>query len=179
MNYRRWISILLAGSMLFGASISLSGCQKEETPDVPDTPVSDSDTTPEVPEVPAVPLPKLATLTLDDGTELNFDPENTTYNVALPAGRPRIPRVAAAAEDAEAKVTVYQPMFPDDAAEAIARVDVKLGELSNSYTIRFKKDAANVFHLQYDYRYTFTPDYTLQEGEAFFGSLKKEKKKFS
>ena len=73
MNYRRWISILLAGSMLFGASISLIGCQKEETPDVPDTPVSDSDTTPEVPEVPAVPLPKLATLTLDDGTELNFD----------------------------------------------------------------------------------------------------------
>ncbi|MBQ7939677.1 MAG: hypothetical protein IJ281_04805 [Clostridia bacterium] len=167
MNYRRWISILLAGSMLLGASISLIGCQKEETPDVPDTPVSDSDTTPEVPEVPAVPLPKLATLTLDDGTELNFDPENTTYNVALPAGRPRIPRVAAAAEDAEATVTVYQPMFPDDATEAIARVDVKLGELSNSYTIHFKKDAANGFHLQYDDRYTFTPDYTLQEGEAF------------
>lgn len=167
MNYRRWLSLLLAGSMLFGASISLIGCQKEETPDTPDTPVSDPDTTPEEPETPADPLPVLASLTLDDGTELAFDPATTAYTVALPAGRPRVPRIAAAAQDEGAEVKIYQAAFPDTATEAIARVDITLGDLKNTYTVTMKKDPSLGFHLQYDDRYTFTPEYTLQDGETF------------
>ena len=165
MNYRRWISLLLIGAMTLGGCVSLAGCNKD-TPTPPDTdPVSDTETS--VPEPPAIPLPELATLTLDDGTELSFDPKTTAYEVTLPAGRPRVPRIAATAADADAKVTVYQPTFPDGAAEAIARIDVELGELSNSYTVVFKKDASLGFHLQYDDRYTFVPAYTLQEGETF------------
>ena len=168
MKNRRWISLLLVGAMLISGCTVFVGCNRE-TPDTPDTSVTDpvSDTDTSVPEPPAIPLPKLSALTLDDGTVLPFDPENTTYEVTLPAGRPRIPRIAAAAADADAKITVYQPMFPDTATEAIARVDVELGELSNSYTVVFKKDASLGFHLQYDDRYTFTPAYTLGEGETF------------
>lgn len=168
MKNRRWISLLLVGAMLISGCTVFAGCA-QNTPNTPDTSVTDpaSDTETSVPEPPAIPLPKLSTLTLDDGTVLPFDPENTTYEVTLPAGRPRVPRIAAAAADADAKITVYQPMFPDTATEAIARVDVELGELSNSYTVVFKKDASLGFHLQYDDRYTFLPAYTLQEGEAF------------
>ena len=168
MNYRRWLSLLLVGAMMLSGCAAFAGCDKD-TPDVPDTPATDpvSDTETSAPEPPAIPLPELATLTLDDGTVLSFDPKTTTYEVILPAGRPRVPRIAATAADADAEVTVYQPMFPDTATEAIARVDVALGELSNSYTVVFKKDASLGFHLQYDDRYTFAPAYTLQEGEAF------------
>lgn len=173
MKHRRWLSLLLVGAMLLSSAAAFAGC----TTDTPNTPpASDTDPATNTPDTPAPPKdpnelsadqPKLATLTLDDGTDLSFDPGYAAYSVTLPAGRPRVPRIAATAADANAKVTVYQPMFPDGITEAFARVDVELGGKSSSYVINFKKDASLGFHLQYDDRYTFTPAYTLQDGEAF------------
>ena len=60
-------------------------------------PVSATD--PVNPETPPAPLPMLASLTLDNGTVLAFDPATTDYTVTLPAGRPRIPQIAATAQD--------------------------------------------------------------------------------
>lgn len=167
MKHCKWLSLLLAGAMLSVNLITLAGCNPD-TPDTPDTSM-DSGTEPgttEAPE-PVIPLPKLATLTLDDGYELTFDSETTSYEVTIPAGRPRVPRIAATAADEGAEVTLYQAVFPEGVTEAIAKVEVEWGGLLNSYIIHFKKDASRGFHLQYDDRYTFTPAYTLQDGEAF------------
>lgn len=172
MNFSKWISLFLIGAMLLSCCAVLASCNHPDTPDVPDTPkdtdpVPDTDTDPVEPETPPAPLPMLASLTLDDGTVLAFDPATTDYTVTLPAGRPRIPQITAAAQDEGAEIKIYQAAFPDTATETIARVDITLGDLKNTYTVTMKKDPTLGFHLQYDDRYTFTPAYTLQEGEAF------------
>jgi len=159
----KYLFLFFAGCILSGAVLSFAGC-RSGIPDVP----ADSGTkaNPVTPE-PVIPLPELATLTLDDGYELTFDPKITVYEVNIPAGRPRVPRIAATAADEGAEVTLYQAVFPEGVTEAIAKVEVEWGDLLNSYIVHFKKDASRGFHLQYDDRYTFTPAYTLREGEKF------------
>ena len=159
----KYLFLFFAGCILFGAVLSFAGCRNG----IPDVPADfETKANPVTPE-PVIPLPKLATLTLDDGYELTFDPETTSYEVTIPAGRPRVPRIAATAADEGAEVTLYQAVFPEGVTEAIAKVEVEFDGLLNSYIVHFKKDAARGFHLQYDDRYTFTPAYTLREGETF------------
>ncbi len=111
--------------------------------------------------------PKLASLSLDDGTAIAFAPDTHIYTVTLPDGRPRIPRVNATAA-AGAEVTVYQATFADDQAEAMAKILVKSSAGESTYQVRFLKDRSAGFQLQYDDRYVYQPTaYQLGGGESF------------
>ena len=110
--------------------------------------------------------PKLTSLTLDDGTALNFKADVGEYIVTLPAGRPRIPRVTATAENG-ATVEITQATFADTAEEAMAVATVIKDGQENDYMVRFIKDKESGFELQYQDRYTYVPAYTLAAGESF------------
>lgn len=110
----------------------------------------------------------LKTLTLDDDAyELDLREGVFSYTVKLPAGRPNVPRVVATAEDG-VSVEITQAVIPDAVDFGCAKIVVSDAEKgSNTYTVRFEKDAAEGFFLQYDDRYAFTPEYKLAEGESF------------
>lgn len=111
---------------------------------------------------------ELSTLTLDDDAyTLELKDGVLAYTVKLPAGRPNIPRVAATAADG-VELEISQAVIPDSRNYGYATVKATDSEnQSNTYSIRFEKDIAEGFVLQYDDRYTFAPNYTLQSGESF------------
>lgn len=101
--------------------------------------------------------PKLETLTLDDGTELNFAPGKLYYSVNLSAGRPRIPVVSATAGDG-VEIEVVQASIADGAENGVAKVYATDSAGTTSYTINFKRadaSTATALTLQYDDRYQF------------------------
>ncbi len=104
---------------------------------------------------------------LDGGYTLAFDPETTSYTVALPLGHPRVPLVLATEDETISSVVVTQAALPEDEAVGEATVEARRGSETRTYTIRFEKTASAGFALQYDDFYTFTPNYSLQSGESF------------
>ena len=183
MKLKTWLSAVLAACLLLTGCLAMVGCQSEDgngstttaggtvttdpsttEPNVTTEPVV---TTPGEPVDPIENGPTLSSMTLNNGASIYFRPEEGSYTVTLPAGRPAVPQITAEAADEGAEVTVYQAMFPNDATEAYGRVDVTLGEESNTYWVKFVKSEENGFVLQYNDRYTFTPDYTLANGESF------------
>ncbi len=114
--------------------------------------------------------PKLQTLTLDGGyaveEEVEFD--NFTYTVQLPAGRPRIPHITATAESGDAVVAYQNATIADNETSGYAKVIISDESGENVYTVKFVRDeVVDKVVLQYDDRWTFTPDYELKDGEAF------------
>lgn len=112
--------------------------------------------------------PTLKTLKLDDEDyTLEFDPLTVSYTVNLPAGRPRIPKLVATADDG-LTIDYAQATIADTETEGSATVTVRDGGKSTVYTVKFvRADVEDTVVLQYDDRWTFAPDYTLGEGEAF------------
>ena len=114
--------------------------------------------------------PGLTTLTLDGGyavvEEVKYDTFN--YTVQLPAGRPRIPHITATT-DAENAVIAYQnATIADNETSGYAKVIISDDNGENVYTVKFERaEVVDSVVLQYDDRWTFTPDYELKEGEAF------------
>lgn len=180
------ISIILAMVCVLSSVLVINSCTREEPPMIPDqttdtieeeTTAAEStdsataeETTPEETAPPVEPEPsasvRLKSLASDEG-EINFDPDTLTYTVKLAAGRPRVPRLSAEADDENATVKIYDAMFSEGDTEALAKAVVTSGEESLTYTVQFVKDASLGFHLQYDDRYVFTPSYQLGDGESF------------
>lgn len=100
-------------------------------------------------------LPRLETLSVDGGYTLDFSPEQLSYEIAIPAGRPRVPHIAATAADG-ASVSVTQAVLADGAEKgtAYALVTDDAGNTAE-YTVTFRRDASLGFHLQYDDYYDF------------------------
>ncbi|MBQ4116858.1 MAG: Ig-like domain-containing protein [Clostridia bacterium] len=114
--------------------------------------------------------PKLQTLTLDGGyaveEEVEFD--NFTYTVQLPAGRPRIPHITATADNEDAVVAYQNATIADNETSGYAKVIISDESGENIYTVKFERaEVVDTVVLQYDDRWTFTPDYELKDGEAF------------
>ena len=103
-------------------------------------------------------LPVLTALEIDDGYGLSFDPQTRSYEIRIPDGRPRIPKLTAQA-DPSCTVSVTQAVLPDGAESGTAYVTVTdAAGLCGEYAVKFIRDASLGFHLQYDDFYTFLPD---------------------
>lgn len=96
----------------------------------------------------------LSGITISDGYSISYNYAQLRYTVRIPAGRPQIPEVSAAALPG-ATVTVTQAKLPDSAESGIAYVNVTDGEISTEYQIKFIRDPSVGFQLQYDDYYTF------------------------
>ena len=105
------------------------------------------------------------------GEALDFESEVRYYEIIVPSGNPCLPQVWANAASADTEVNIYQAFFAKGSNEASARVYLDDGKYQNSYEVRFVKDESKGFVLQYDDRYTFTPDYALKNGETFTFSV--------
>ncbi len=110
----------------------------------------------------------LSSLTLDDDNyALTYTKNKNDYTVYLPEGHPAVPRIEATAADG-LTVEVQQAYIPDGKREGTAYAVVTNGEgKSATYTVKFIKTESVGFVLQFDDRYTFTPDYRLKDGESF------------
>ncbi|MBR5322323.1 MAG: Ig-like domain-containing protein [Clostridia bacterium] len=120
--------------------------------------------------------PKLLTLTLDGeySVEEEVKYDKFTYTVQLPAGRPRIPRVTATTDAENATIAYQQATIADDESYGCARVIISdENGNENVYTVKFvRAEAAKnnaTIALQYDDRWTFTPD-SAATGIEFFSS---------
>lgn len=147
-------------------TICTAGCTNGNPTETTDPgtaqPTDPTDTQPEAPVVDD--SVKLASLTVD-GCTLAFDAAKTEYEVKIPAGHPRIPKITAAAADAAAKVEVFQGTLAAGETEAVAAAVVTNGDKTAAYTVTMKVDAAQGFVLQFDDRWTFKPSVTLAAGE--------------
>lgn len=115
------------------------------------------------------PKVNLESLILDDARYSigEFKKNVYEYTVALPDGRPAIPRVAATAADG-VEVKISQAAIPDNKTEGKATVTATDAEGNKAtYTITFKRDISNGFVLQYDDRYVFNPDNRNNTGVAY------------
>ncbi len=154
----KFLSLVLALILTFSAALPLFSCNPSDTPN--DTDQKETTTVPPEQEI------KLSSLTFDDASYSVSLDGSDKYTVSLPAGRSRIPLVSAAADDG-ITVEVIQAVIPDSASEGDAVINISNGEKQKQYTVTFKRDASLGFHLQYDDYYTFTPNYTLKDGENF------------
>ncbi len=105
-------------------------------------------------------------VSIDGGYELAFDKSVHEYEIRIPAGRPRVPKISAVGPET-AVITVTQAVIPDEKTEGTAYVDLKNGTETSTYQIRMIKDASLGFHLQYGDVWQFEPEYALQEGEKY------------
>ena len=98
--------------------------------------------------------PRLSALTVDGGYSLSFAADQLSYEIAIPAGRPRVPHIEATA--GSGLVTVTQAVLADGAetGSAYAVVADAAGN-STEYCVTFRRDASLGFHLQYDDYYDF------------------------
>lgn len=99
------------------------------------------------------------------GEKIEFSKEVRYYEILLPLGSPLVPEVWATAVHG-IDLEISQAHFAIGENEAWARVYLDDGKMQNSYDIKFVKSESMGVILQYDDRYTFTPDYTLSEGEV-------------
>ena len=103
-------------------------------------------------------VPELTALTVDGGYELEFRPAEHDYELRIPAGRPRIPHIAAEAAEG-VTVTVTQAVLAPGAEEGAAYVDLTGADGGTAtYTVSFVRDPAQGFHLQYDDYYDFSAE---------------------
>lgn len=122
--------------------------------------------------------PKLSAMTVE-GESIVFSPDVFYYEVELAEGNPRIPRVGAETSDENTEISIYQAYFAKGAGEASAKVFLENEDGRSTYEVKFKKNVNKGFVLQYDDRYTFTPGYTLKEGEKFTFKAESEAKNVS
>lgn len=110
----------------------------------------------------------LESLELDDNNyTLTYSKYRNDYTVYLPEGHPAVPRIKATAADG-LTVEIQQAYIPEGETEGKAYAVVSDGKgKSATYTVTFVKTERAGFVLQYDDRYTFTPDYRLGDGESF------------
>lgn len=87
-------------------------------------------------------------ITMDDKAYKIEIAEDGSYFVKMPNGRPRVPILSC-----DSGKVLVQPFFSDGMDSAIAKVEID----DNIYAIRFIKDSALGFELQYDDRYKFIP----------------------
>lgn len=150
---KRAISLLLMCTLM--AAMLLSGCS--ETP-VDNTEAPGKETEQEGSQTEtggSVEAPELSALTVDGGYTLSFSPEQHSYEITIPAGRPRVPQITAEAA-ADCTLTVTQAVLPDGAVEGTAYADVTDGNGNTvEYSVTFVRDTALGFHLQYDDYYDF------------------------
>ncbi|MBQ9393843.1 MAG: Ig-like domain-containing protein [Oscillospiraceae bacterium] len=161
MKMKKLLCLMLMGAIMLGL---LGGCgdSGQQTPDDGQTAPDDGQTQPEEPQA----SPKLSSLTVDGGYTVAFDPETTEYTVSIPAGRPRVPHIAASGEEG-AEVTLYQATIADGETEGLAKAVVTVENGRSEYTVKFVKDDSQGFQLQYADNYAYTPGYTLAAGESF------------
>ena len=107
------------------------------------------------------------------GHKIEFNTEVRYYEIELPAGNPNVPDVWATVVDG-IELIVHQASFGKDALGTSAYIYLDNGEHQNSYEIRFIKNADKGIVLQYDDRYTFTPNYELKNGEFFIFKVEGE-----
>ena len=149
---KKLILILLALVLL----LSTAACGKEET--------GKEEVTPEVKTEEVKDLPKLDSLTVDDGYGIDFKPEVRDYVVTIPAGRPRVPKISAAGSG---EIRIYQATIADTASSGTAKVFVTENGLTGEYSVRFVRDEAAGFQLQYADEYFYIPNLTLNPGEFY------------
>lgn len=89
-----------------------------------------------------------------DGYTLNFNPTVTNYMVRIPAGRSEIPEVTTVPA-AGVQVSVIQAVIPDSATSGSAVLTAVKGEKTVTYTVKFIRDSAVGFQLQYNDYYSF------------------------
>ena len=106
--------------------------------------------------------PEAKSITVDGGYQLDFSPKTFAYEIHVPAGRPRIPKLTAEA-DGQYEVSVAQAVLADGAEKGTAYVTVSAqsGE-KTEYAVTFVRDAALGFHLQYDDCYAYLPENAAQ-----------------
>ncbi len=93
--------------------------------------------------------PVLTALHIDGGYTLEFRPELRTYELHIPAGRPRVPRLTAEAAEGEA-VRINQACIPDNKSWGLASVTVTdANGAAGKYEVLFVKDSEKGFQLQY------------------------------
>ncbi len=108
------------------------------------------------------------------GETVKFESEVRYYEIKVPAGNPVLPQIWANALSSDTELKIYQAFFAKDSNEASARIYLDDGKYQNSYEVKFVKDISKGFILQYDDRYTFTPQYKLKDGEVFTYSVESE-----
>lgn len=113
--------------------------------------------------------PTLSGMSLDgDYSISNFSNDKFAYTVQLPAGRPRIPRITATTDDDNATIAYQNATIADNETSGYAKVIISDDSGENVYTVKFERaEVVDKVVLQYDDRWTFTPDYELKDGEAF------------
>lgn len=108
----------------------------------------------------------IGTLVLSDGRSEPIYDDVGIYTFGVPEGHPLIPTVSVECGESYTVETEQAMMAPDgDVAYATVKLTSETGEFS--FRAVFRKDPGLGFSLQYDDRYTFTPDYALGEGEEF------------
>lgn len=146
---KRMIAILLCVCMLAMTACGKSGETTENTePEVEET-------------VEELPQPEALSISLDGGYSIAFAPDVRDYEVKIPLGHPRLPKVSATAA-AGSEVRVDQAVLPESANEGTAYVTVTDAAGSKGeYTVRFVRDEALGYQLQYGDVYQLCEDITL------------------
>lgn len=160
MKLRKLLRLLA----LAAAICCLAACAAEKAPaetDEPAQPEADANT-----EAAPQALPVLNSLQIDGGYTIDFDPQVCKYTVTIPAGRPRVPKISAEAADGAA-VEVLQATIADTANSGEASATVRSADAENVYTVRFVKDAAKGFELQYADVYEYVADVVPEDGAEF------------
>lgn len=166
MKVRKILSLILVATMLSGVIIGCADQTVDPTGTLADPTTGSKPTDPTDAPTDPDPVVQLASLSVDGGYTITFDPEVKEYTVNIPAGRPRVPHISAEGADG-ATVELLQATIADNETSGKAKAVVTLQGITEAYTVNFVKDAALGFQLQYADNYTFTPDYTLQSGESF------------
>lgn len=150
--------------------------EPEAEPAEPETPVVLPEPPAEPEEIPVLEprmddaAPMLESLTIDGGYTLEFQPALRTYEIRIPAGRPRVPKLSAAAAEGM-QVEILQAAIPDSRSYGMTRVTVTdAAGTEGTYDIQIVKDAAQGFQLQYQDRYVFRPANTNGSAVTFTSS---------
>ena len=160
------LALLLSFLMLLGTAACTGSGSGDDTGAAAVDSTEPAETSDDTPIVPPEPEElKLSSITLD-GEAITLEDGKKDYEVLIPAGHPRIPRVAAVGNEA-ASVEVIQATIPVASAEGSAKIIVTFEDKTATYTVKFAKSKEAGFSVQYDDRYSYTPAYTLADGEVY------------
>lgn len=157
-----------------------------EEEDAPDAPAQEPEAVPEPSEPDEAPAaedevpvlepridqdaPMLTSLSVDGGYALAFSPELRTYELRIPGGRPRVPRLSAEAADG-CELEILQAAIPDSRSFGTAQVTVTdPSGAKGVYDVLIVKDRACGFQLQYLDQYVFQPEHASGEPVVFVSS---------
>ena len=175
MKMRKLFAVILSGvfmmAALFGCTTTVEPTtESEEAPSTTEKPTFETvSPTVETETVDPEKLPKLAGLFVDGGYAIAFDPDTELYSVSIPAGRPRVPKISATAEEG-LEVRLYQAMIPDEEDQGTAKALVTSEEGTRAYSVVFRTDPALGFQLQYKDQYDLRQALDLKEGLTYTSS---------